>query len=153
MILGLALGVSALASWWLAQHLSAPIRRIQAGARALAGENLSIRVSAGLEDRKDEVAVLARDFDTMADQSAGEPRARSPRNCCATSLMSCARPLPACGWPSAWRASRPPMSPLQLDRLEREVERLDAMIGQVSEAGPPARQRCGAWSKRALRPR
>ena len=39
MILCIALVVSALTSWWLAQHLSAPIRRIQAGARALAGEN------------------------------------------------------------------------------------------------------------------
>ena len=67
-ILCIALVVSALASWWLAQHLSAPIRRIQAGARALAGENLEVRVSAGLEDRKDELAVLARDFDAMADQ-------------------------------------------------------------------------------------
>ena len=28
-ILGIALVVSAFASWWLAQHLSAPIRRIQ----------------------------------------------------------------------------------------------------------------------------
>ena len=68
MILCIALVVSAFASWWLARHLSAPIRRIQAGARALAGENLDVRVSAGLEDRKDELAVLARDFDAMADQ-------------------------------------------------------------------------------------
>ncbi len=35
-ILAIALIVSAFASWWLAQHLSAPIRRIQEGARALA---------------------------------------------------------------------------------------------------------------------
>ncbi len=39
-ILGIALVVSALTSWWLAEHLTAPIRRIQAGARALASENL-----------------------------------------------------------------------------------------------------------------
>ncbi len=67
-ILGIALVVSALTSWWLAEHLTAPIRRIQAGARALASENLDMRVSAGLEGRKDELAVLARDFDAMADQ-------------------------------------------------------------------------------------
>src|ERR1700691_5478427 len=72
-ILCIALVVSAFASWWLAQHLSAPIRRIQEGARALASENLDVdvsaglRVSAGLEGRRDEVAVLARDFDAMAD--------------------------------------------------------------------------------------
>src|SRR5216683_5724842 len=73
-ILCIALIVTALTSWWLAQHLSAPIRRIQAGARALASENLDVRmsaglrVSAGLEGRRDELAVLARDFDAMADQ-------------------------------------------------------------------------------------
>ena len=73
MILCIALVVSAFASWWLARHLSAPIRRIQEGARALASENLDarggkgLRVSAGFEDRKDELAVLARDFDAMAD--------------------------------------------------------------------------------------
>src|SRR5258708_2153776 len=68
-ILGIALVVSALTSWWLAEHLTAPIRRIQAGARALASENQEVRVSSGLEGRKDELAVLARDFDAMADQS------------------------------------------------------------------------------------
>ena len=73
-ILCIALAVSALTSWWLAQHLSAPIRRIQEGARALSAESLDVRggaglrVSAGLEGRKDELAVLARDFDAMADQ-------------------------------------------------------------------------------------
>src|SRR5271166_5965837 len=39
-ILGIALVVSAFASWWMAERLSAPIRRIQEGARALATENL-----------------------------------------------------------------------------------------------------------------
>ena len=60
--------VSAFTSWWLAQHLSAPIRRIQEGARALAARISHVRVSAGLEGRKDELAVLARDFDAMADR-------------------------------------------------------------------------------------
>ena len=66
--------MSALTSWWLAQHLSAPIRRFQEGARALASENLGVRVkagfrvSAGLEGRRDELAVLARDFDARADK-------------------------------------------------------------------------------------
>ena len=76
-ILAIALIVSAITSWWLAQHLSAPIRRIQAGARALASENLDVRVSAGLDARKDEVAVLARDFDAMADQLRSTRTART----------------------------------------------------------------------------
>ena len=73
-ILGIALVVSALASWWLAEHLTAPIRRIQEGARALASENLDMRVSAGLEGRKDELAELARDFDCDGGSAARQPR-------------------------------------------------------------------------------
>src|ERR1700743_3608873 len=69
---------TALPGWWLAEQLTAPIRRIQAGARALASENLDVRVSAGLEGRKDELAVLARDFDALADQLGGN-RAATPQ--------------------------------------------------------------------------
>ena len=128
-ILGIALVVSALTSWWLADHLTSPIRRIQAGARALATENLDVRVSAGLEYRKDELAVLARDFDAMADQLRANRTAttqllrdvshelRSPLARMRVAL-GLARQLPA-------DCSR------QLDRLERELERLDAMISQV----------------------
>jgi two-component system sensor histidine kinase CpxA len=135
MILCIALVVSAFASWWLAQHLSAPIRRIQAGARALAGENLdgrggaAMRVSAGLEERKDEVAVLARDFDAMADRLIANRAAitRLLRDISHELRSPLARMRLAVGL-----ARRPTAdSGRQLDRLEREIERLDDLIGQV----------------------
>jgi two-component system sensor histidine kinase CpxA len=129
MILCIALAVSALASWWLAEHLSAPIRRIQAGARALASENLEVRVSAGLEGRKDEVAVLARDFDAMADQL------RAHREAIARLLRDVSHELrsPLARMRLAVGLARRPSADLvrQLDRLESEIERLDALIGQV----------------------
>ena len=135
MILCIALVVSAIASWWLAQHLSAPIRRIQEGARALASENLdaragaSLRVSAGLEDRKDEVAVLARDFDAMADGLIANRAAvtRLLRDISHELRSPLARMRLAVG------LARRPMADntLQLDRLEREIERLDDLISQV----------------------
>ncbi len=128
-ILGIALAVSAFASWWLAQHLSAPIRRIQAGARALAGENLEVRVSAGLEGRKDELAVLARDFDAMADQL------RSNRSAVTQLLRDISHELrsPLARMRVALGLARqsPTDSPRQLDRLEAEIERLDGLISQV----------------------
>jgi two-component system, OmpR family, sensor kinase len=135
MILCIALAVSAFASWWLAQHLSAPIRRIQEGARALASENLdarggaSLRVSAGLEDRKDEVAVLARDFDAMADGLIANRAAvtRLLRDISHELRSPLARMRLAVGL-----ARRPTAdSARQLDRLEREIERLDDLISQV----------------------
>ena len=129
MILCIALVVSAFASWWLAEHLSAPIRRIQAGARALASENLEVRVSAGLEGRRDEVAVLARDFDAMADQL------RAHREAIARLLRDVSHELrsPLARMRLAVGLARRPSADLerQLDRLESEIERLDGLIGQV----------------------
>jgi two-component system OmpR family sensor kinase len=133
-ILCIALGVSAVASWWLAQHLSAPIRRMQEGARALAAEKLGmrmghLRVSAGLEDRKDELAVLARDFDAMADQL------RANRNAITQLLRDISHELrsPLARMRVALGLARHPGGDLQrqLDRLEREIERLDGLISQV----------------------
>jgi two-component system sensor histidine kinase CpxA len=128
-ILAIALLVSAIASWWLAQHLSAPIRRIQAGARALATENLDVRVSAGLEGRRDEVAVLARDFDAMAD------RLRAHRDTITQLLRDISHELrsPLARMRVALGLARQPCTDpqRQLDRLEREIERLDGLIGQV----------------------
>jgi two-component system, OmpR family, sensor kinase len=134
-ILCIALVVSALTSWWLAQHLSAPIRRIQEGARALASENLDLRtspglrVSAGLEDRKDELAVLARDFDAMSDQL------RANRSAITQLLRDISHELrsPLARMRVALGLARQPPADLsrQLDRLEREIERLDSLISQV----------------------
>jgi two-component system sensor histidine kinase CpxA len=129
MILCIALVVSAFASWWLAEHLSAPIRRIQAGARALASENLHARVSAGLEGRKDELAVLARDFDAMAD------RLRAHRDAITRLLRDVSHELrsPLARMRLAVGLARRPSADLgrQLDRLESEIERLDGLISQV----------------------
>ena len=134
-ILCIALVVTALTSWWLAQHLSAPIRRIQAGARALASENLEmresagLRVSAGLEGRRDELAVLARDFDAMADQL------RANRGAITQLLRDISHELrsPLARMRVALGLARQPPADLtrQLDRLEREIERLDSLISQV----------------------
>jgi two-component system OmpR family sensor kinase len=134
-ILCIALIVSALTSWRLAQHLSAPIRRIQEGARALASENLdpharaATRVSAGLEGRKDELADLARDFDAMADQL------RANRSAITQLLRDISHELrsPLARMRVALGLARQPPAdlPRQLDRLEREIERLDSLISQV----------------------
>jgi two-component system sensor histidine kinase CpxA len=134
-ILCIALAVSALTSWWLAQHLSSPIRRIQEGARALSAESLDVqaragpRVSAGLEGRKDELAVLARDFDAMADQL------RANRSAITQLLRDISHELrsPLARMRVALGLARQPPADLsrQLDRLEREIERLDSLISQV----------------------
>ncbi len=128
-VLAIALIVSALASGWLARHLSAPIRRIQEGARALATENLEVRVSAGLDGRRDELAVLARDFDAMAEQLRATRTARTRL------LRDISHELrsPLARLRVAVALARQPQSDQgrQIDRMEREIERLDELIGQV----------------------
>src|SRR5271165_2629493 len=128
-ILCIALLVSAFASWWLAERLSAPIRRMQEGARALASENLDVRVSAGLEGRKDELAVLARDFDAMAD------RLRANRAAITRLLRDISHELrsPLARMRVAVGLARQPAGDAgrQMERLEREIERLDSLISQV----------------------
>jgi two-component system sensor histidine kinase CpxA len=133
-ILVIALAVSALASGWLARHLSAPIRRIQAGARALAAETLDSResdsrVSAGLEDRNDEVAVLARDFDAMADKLRANRAAITQllRDISHELRSPLARMRVAVGLARQTTADLP----RQIDRMELEIERLDGLISQV----------------------
>ncbi len=128
-VLAIALIVSAIASGWLARHLTAPIRRMQEGARALASENLAVRVSVGLDGRRDELAVLAREFDAMADQLRATRAAR-------TRLLrdishELRSPLARMRVAVALARRSPPDSARQIDRMEREIERLDALIGQV----------------------
>ena len=133
-ILAVALVISALASGWLARRLSAPIRRIQAAARALATQDLAAqgldtRVSAGLESRRYEVAVLARDFDAMADRLRANRAAvtRLLRDISHELRSPLARLRVAVGL-----ARQTPADPQRhFERMESEIERLDAMIGQV----------------------
>ena len=128
-VLALALLVSALASGWLARHFSAPIRRIQEGARSVASEQLDVRVSAGLDDRRDELAVLARDFDAMADKLRTTRTARTQllRDISHELRSPLARMRLALGL--ARQSSADPAR--QLDRMDVEIERLDAMISQI----------------------
>ncbi|MFI4891345.1 MAG: ATP-binding protein [Steroidobacterales bacterium] len=140
-VLSVALIVSALASWWLARHLSTPIRRLQEGARAVASESLDLRVSAGLDGRNDELAVLARDFDAMADQLKANRGARTRllRDISHELRSPLARMRVAVGL----ARQLPADISRQLDRLESEIERLDKMISQVLQlarlqsANPP----------------
>ena len=128
-VLAVALVVSALASGWLARHFSTPIRRLQEGARAVATETLDLRVSAGLDGRNDELAVLARDFDAMADQLKANRTARTRllRDISHELRSPLARMRVALGL----ARQLPADLARQLDRLESEIERLDKLISQV----------------------
>ena len=114
----------------LAWHLTAPLRRLRTAAQRLAGGDLTSRVGAGPVRGSDEIAALGRDFDLMAarieELMTGRQRLlrdishelRSPL-ARLTVALELARQRSGSDAKSA------------LDRISREAERLNDLIGQL----------------------
>jgi two-component system sensor histidine kinase CpxA len=116
-------------SWWLARYVARPVTRLQASARAIAAGNLDARVGAAFGRRRDELGVLARDFDQMAERVRALIAARDVllRDVSHELRSPLARLRVALGL-----ARRPQAdTERELDRIEREAERLDALIGEI----------------------
>jgi two-component system sensor histidine kinase CpxA len=128
-VLAFALFISGLVCWWLAHYVSKPLERLQSSARSLAAGNLEARVGEEFSSRRDELGVLARDFDTMADHirtliASKEDLLRA---------MSHELRSPLARLRVASGLARRPQADIvkQLDRIELEAERLDTLIGQM----------------------
>ena len=125
----LALGVSFLLSVLLAQYLVGPVRNLQRASRKLARGHLDARVDSKVTRRRDEFGELARDFDHMAEQVGSLMLAkerllrdvshelRSPLTRLQISLALARRKIPE--------------ALAEHDRIEREIGRLDQLIGQI----------------------
>jgi two-component system sensor histidine kinase CpxA len=128
--LSIAILVAAVTSLLLARYVSAPIVRLQTASRSLAAGALDTRVGAPSTKRRDEVGTLARDFDAMAERiqelvTAKETLLRDVSHEFRSPLARIRMAL-ALAERRAGEASRP-----DLARIEREAERLDALVGQV----------------------
>jgi two-component system, OmpR family, sensor kinase len=124
-----ALLTSGFVCWLLARYVSRPVVHLQASARSLAAGNLEARVGQEFSRRRDELGVLARDFDTMADHirnllASKEDLLRGMSHELRSPL---ARLRVALGLARRSDADLPK----QLDRIELEAERLDTLIGQM----------------------
>jgi two-component system OmpR family sensor kinase len=144
-LLALALVVSGLVSWWLARYVARPVTRLQASARAIAAGNLDARVGEAFGRRRDELGVLARDFDQMAERLRALIAARD------VLLRDVSHELrsPLARLRVALGLARRPTADVarELDRIEREAERLDALIGEILHLSrlsspEPGLQRC-----------
>jgi two-component system sensor histidine kinase CpxA len=129
LVLAFALVISGLVCWWLARYVSKPVVRLQSSARSLAAGNLEARAGEDFSRRRDELGVLARDFDTMADHV---------RNLVASKEallrgMSHELRSPLARLRVALGLARRDGADLvrQFDRIELEAERLDTLIGQM----------------------
>ena len=126
-IMGLltSLLISAVLAWYLAK----PIRYLRAGFESLAKNQLDTPVSLAMGKRRDELADLGLEFDRMAHQI--------------TTLMAAQRHLlhdvshelrsPLARLQAAIGLARqqPDRIDTSLDRIEREVGRLDELVGEV----------------------
>jgi two-component system sensor histidine kinase CpxA len=128
--LGIALLVSGLVCFWLAWYLARPVQRLREASRCLSEGELDVRVAASIGQRRDEIADLGRDFDRMAERlqvlisaqkqllSDVSHELRSPL----------ARLQVALGL-ARKKAGEEVVS--ELDRIEREADRLEELVSQV----------------------
>jgi two-component system, OmpR family, sensor kinase len=122
--------VTGLVSLLLARYLSRPLRVLRAATQRMAQGDLSVRVSDGLRGADGETLALGRDMDSMAERlhEVLEAQRRLLRDV-SHELRS---PLARLGisLELVRRKSSPDVTPA-LDRIERETERLNAMIGEL----------------------
>lgn len=122
----IVLGVAILLCYALAYHLTAPLRRLQKALDHFGRGDLSARAQ---ENRADELGDLARAFDRMADRIqtlvAAERRL----------LLDISHELrsPLARLSVAVELARAGGNALPLDRIQKEADRLNALISQMLE--------------------
>jgi signal transduction histidine kinase len=127
---GVVFLISGLISFFLARSLSAPIRTLREATQRLAGGDLSVRVGPSLGGRRDETAGLGRDFDRMAGRIAEllASQRRLLRDISHELRSPLARLNVAMGLA---RRKAGPEAQVSLDRMEKETERLNDLIGEL----------------------
>ncbi|MGH8144213.1 MAG: ATP-binding protein, partial [Steroidobacteraceae bacterium] len=128
-ILTATLLVSAFVCFLLARYLSDPVRHLRAATRSIADGDLRVRVSSMVGRRRDELALLAVDFDAMAERlrSLLESQRQLLRDVSHELRSPLARLQIALG------LARRPHANLEqeFDRIEQETQRLDELIGEI----------------------
>lgn len=114
----------------LARYLTRPIRELRAAGQRIAAGDMDTRVGGGIAERGDEFGSLARDFDDMAEriQALLAARDRLLRDV-SHELRS---PLTRLTTASALlRDKTGPEALADIERIEREADNLNRLIGQV----------------------
>jgi two-component system, OmpR family, sensor histidine kinase CpxA len=143
-LLGLLFVVTVLC-FWLAYHIATPIHSIQSAARKVAQGDLSARVPRAVSLRRDELAALAIDFDSMVERI--ETLIRTQRNLLTSVSHELRSPLARLNVSLAVMRNYTPQEAFDIcERMERDVARIDALIGQLLtlsrlEAGLPLGER------------
>jgi two-component system sensor histidine kinase CpxA len=116
--------------FWLTHHIVAPIQGIQSAARMVAAGDLSVRAPAEISERHDELAALAADFDAMVERMSAF--VRSHKDLLSTVSHELRSPLTRLIMSvTLLRKQSLPESEELLQRMERDVERVDTLMGQL----------------------
>jgi signal transduction histidine kinase len=128
-LLGLLFVVTVLC-FWLAYHIAAPIHNIQSAARRVAQGDLSARVPHAVSLRRDELAALALDFDSMVERI--ETLIRTQRNLLTSVSHELRSPLARLNVSLALMRKYTPQEAFDIcERMERDIARIDALIEQL----------------------
>jgi len=127
---GVLILVSGVTCLLLARYLTRPLDTLRAAGQAIAAGDLAARAGSDAGARRDEIGALARDFDRMAErvQQLVESQQRLLRDV-SHELRSPLTRLQAAAGLLRQRAGPDEVS--NLDRIDKEVAQLDALIGQI----------------------
>src|ERR1700731_1505885 len=115
---------------WLTHHIVAPIQGIQSAARMVAAGDLTVRAPVEISERHDELAALAADFDAMVERMSAF--VRSHKDLLSTVSHELRSPLTRLIMSvTLLRKQSLPESEELLQRMERDVERVDTLMGQL----------------------
>jgi len=122
--------VGAIFCYWLAKHLTSPVAKLRAATQELANGNLSVRVSPALGNRRDELASLASDFDEMAEKI--QLLINRQRRLLGDISHELRSPLARLNVALELARQRSGIEATSaLERIQREAEILNEMIGQL----------------------
>ena len=128
--LGIGLFAIILLSWLLTRMLSQPVRMLQVASEQLGQGRLDARTPAGISKRRDELGELARSFDAMASQL--DALIHSHKQLLRDISHELRSPLARLQVAlELARNSAGDMASDELDRIGREAERLNELIGEV----------------------
>lgn len=128
-VLLIALALSGLTCFWLASQVTRPVRALRAAGQRIADGDLGARAGAAAA-RRDELGELARDFDRMAARIEAllTAQGRLLRDVSHELRSPLTRLQVATG---LLRQRGGSATAADLDRLDQEIARLDALIGEV----------------------
>jgi two-component system sensor histidine kinase CpxA len=116
--------------FWLARQITSPIDKLRQATRELANDHLSTRVDRRILSRRDELGDLGGDFDRMAERI--ETLVSAQRRLLSDVSHTLRSPLARLNVALALARQRANPEILEhFDRMERETDRLNRLIGQL----------------------